>query len=202
MSLKEFILASGNVHKAEEFSEIFPNSMKIIAAPNSIEVIEDGDTFTENAFKKAKAYFDHFKKPTLADDSGLTIESMPEILGVQSARFAPDLLSYKEKNLYLLDLLKKQQGLNRRAYFTCVLCFYLSPDEVYFFEGRVLGQIAETPSGDAGFGYDPIFVPERPENDGLTLAQLPEWKKEFSHRARASKSAIQFFKESVDKVSK
>lgn len=200
--MKEFILASGNPHKAEEFSELFPHSLKVLPSPKSIEVVEDGLTFTENAFKKAKAYFDYFKKPSLADDSGLTVEALPEILGVQSARFAPHLPTYKEKNLYLLDLLKNLKPTERKAYFTCVLCFYLGPNEVYFFEGRVHGIIGDSPKGEAGFGYDPIFVPDRSENDGLTLAQLPDWKKEFSHRARACKSALQFFKESVDKPSK
>jgi XTP/dITP diphosphohydrolase len=84
----------------------------------------------------------------------------------------------------------------RAAYFACTLCFYISPDEVYFFEGRVHGTIGHELKGGHGFGYDPIFVPERKENDGLTLAELPEWKNENSHRARAVQSALSFFKES------
>jgi XTP/dITP diphosphohydrolase len=200
--MREFILASGNPHKAEEFKVLFPHSINISSAPEQLEVTEDGLTYTENSLKKAEAYFNKFKKPTLADDSGLTIESMPEILGVQSARFAPEFSSYKDKNLYLLELMKNLKDEDRNAYFTCILCFYLSPLEIFFFEGRVQGKIGYEIRGDKGFGYDPIFIPERSENDGLSLAQLPEWKQSFSHRARAAKSALQFFKENVDKVIK
>jgi len=201
MSL-DLILASSNPHKAEEFSELFSGIIKIQPAQSALEVDEDGQTFTENAFKKAKAYFDVFKKPSLADDSGLTLEGMPDILGVQSARFAPQLKTYTEKNQYLLQILEQENIQNRRAYFSCVLCFYLSPQEVYFFEGRLHGKIGSLPKGSDGFGYDPIFVPDRAENDELSLAELKDWKKDFSHRAKASKSALQFFKESVDKLNK
>lgn len=198
--MKSYILASGNAHKAEEFKELFKDVIVVAPAPRSIEVDETGKTFTENAFLKAEAYYKTFKTPTLADDSGLTIEALPDILGVQSARFAPELTRYADKNQRLLEMLKKVE--NRSAYFTCVLCFYLSPDEVYFFEGRVVGKIGSEIKGAHGFGYDPIFIPERKEEDGLSLAELPEWKNQFSHRAKASQAALQFFKESMDKTRK
>lgn len=194
------ILASGNAHKAEEFKELFHGYLLVSPAPQTIEVDETGRTFTENAFLKAKAYFETFKTPALADDSGLVVEALPDILGVQSARFAPELPSYKDKCEKLLKLLDSHA--DRSAYFVCVLCFYLSADEVYFFEGRVHGHIGSSLKGDKGFGYDPVFVPERKENDGKSLAELAEWKNEFSHRARATQSALQFFKESIDKVQK
>ncbi|WPU65193.1 RdgB/HAM1 family non-canonical purine NTP pyrophosphatase [Peredibacter starrii] len=198
--MTSFILASGNAHKAEEFRDLFSGVLTVTAAPKTLEVDETGKTYTENAFLKAKAYFETYGVPALADDSGLNIESLPDILGVQSARFAPELPNYADKGLKVIELLKDKD--NRRAYFVCVLCFYLSPDEVYFFEGRVHGEIGFELKGDQGFGYDPIFIPERRENDGLTLAQLPEWKNEFSHRAKASQAALQFFKESIDKTRK
>jgi XTP/dITP diphosphohydrolase len=100
----------------------------------------------------------------------------------------------------LIELLNRSHK-DRKAYFVCVLCFYLSPDEIYFFEGRVQGVIGEELKGEKGFGYDPIFIPERKENDKKSLAELPEWKNEFSHRAKAAQSALEFFKESVDKTS-
>jgi XTP/dITP diphosphohydrolase len=195
-----FILASGNAHKAEEFKELFLGTLTVTAAPKTLEVDEIGKTYTENAFLKAKAYYDTFKVPTLADDSGLNIEALPEILGVQSARFAPELPSYADKCRKLIELVETKE--NRNAYFVCVLCFYLSPEEVYFFEGRVHGVIGTELRGDQGFGYDPIFIPERKEQDGKSLAQLPEWKNEFSHRAKASQTALHFFKESMDKTRK
>ncbi len=198
--MNSFILASGNAHKAQEFKELFGKTLIVDAAPDSIPVDETGKTFTENAFLKAEAYFKKFNKPALADDSGLVLEGMPDLLGVQSARFAPELGSYQDKCQRLLELFKERGIDNRDAYFVCVLCFYVSPDETYFFEGRVHGTIGNDYKGEHGFGYDPIFIPERKENDGKSLAELPEWKNEFSHRAKAVHSALSFFKESVDKI--
>ncbi|HXH30914.1 MAG TPA: RdgB/HAM1 family non-canonical purine NTP pyrophosphatase [Bacteriovoracaceae bacterium] len=198
--MKTYLLASGNAHKAEEFRALFGNVLSIEAAVKTLEVDETGLTFTENALLKAKAYYDTYKVPALADDSGLIIEALPDLLGVQSARFAPDLKDYKEKCSRLLEMMSTKS--NRGAYFVCVLCFYNSPDEIYFFEGRLSGVIGGEASGSGGFGYDPIFIPERKENDGKTLAELPEWKNEFSHRARAVQAALQFFKESIDKTQK
>ena len=198
--MKSFLLASGNGHKAEEFKELFSGEVQVSAAAKTLEVDETGKTFSENAYLKAKAYYDTFKLPTLADDSGLVLEDFPELLGVQSARFAPELPDYNSKCQLLLKTYQDKPGASRAAYFVCVLCFYISPDETYFFEGRVHGEIGLELKGDKGFGYDPIFIPERKENDGKTLAQLPEWKNEFSHRAKAVQSALLFLKESVDKI--
>ncbi len=196
--MKSFLLASGNAHKAEEFKELFEGILTINPAPQTLEVDETGKTYTENAFLKAKAYYDTYKTPALADDSGLNIESLPDILGVQSARFEPELKDYSDKCKKVIELLSTKDS--RAAYFVCVLCFYLSPDEIYFFEGRVVGSIAFELKGEKGFGYDPIFIPERKELDGKSLAELPEWKNEFSHRAKASQAALHFFKESMDKT--
>ncbi len=189
--MKSFLLASGNAHKAEEFKELFASTLNVSVAPKTLEVNETGETFTENAFLKAKAYYDAYKVPALADDSGLNIEELPDILGVQSARFAPELKDYRDKNLRLIELLKGKAS--RNAHFVCVLCFYLSPEEVYFFEGRVHGKIGLEIKGDKGFGYDPVFIPDRKEDDGLSLAELPEWKNENSHRAKAVLASLLFF---------
>ncbi len=195
-----FLLASGNAHKAEEFKELFQGLMTISPAPATLPVEESGKTFAENAFLKAKAYAEAYKVPALADDSGLVVEALPDILGVQSARFMPELTDYKDKCRRLLELLKGTE--DRSAYFVCVLCFYVSADEIYFFEGRVHGAIGGDLRGEHGFGYDPVFVPTRAEQDGKSLAELPEWKNEFSHRAKASQAALLFFKESIDKSMK
>ncbi len=194
--MRKFLLASGNQHKAEEFKELFHGEIQINPAPGSVEVDETGKTFAENALLKAKAYFDIYKVPTLADDSGLVLEAFPEILGVQSARFAPELKEYSLKCQKLIDLYDEKKPSTQSAYFICVLCFHISADEIYFFEGRVHGQIGRKIQGTHGFGYDPIFIPERKENDGHTLAELPDWKNEFSHRAKASLAALNFFRSS------
>ncbi|MES2528177.1 MAG: non-canonical purine NTP pyrophosphatase [Bdellovibrionota bacterium] len=198
--MKTFLLASGNKHKAEEFKELFEGKMGVYASPGTLEVDETGKTFTENALIKAKAYFDVYKVPTLADDSGLVLEAFPDLLSVQSARFAPDLKEYSDKCNRILELYREKNPTTRNAYFVCVLCFYYSDDEYYFFEGRVHGVIGERLQGSKGFGYDPIFIPERKENDGATLAELPEWKNEFSHRAKASRAALGFFQQPADRT--
>src|SRR5690606_11040443 len=112
--MKSFLLASGNAHKAEEFSELFSGTMEVIPSPTSIEVDETGQTFIENAFLKAQAYFEAYGKPSLADDSGLVINALPELLGVQSARFAPDLPDYKDKCRRVIELLSDKN--DRSAY--------------------------------------------------------------------------------------
>ncbi len=196
--MKTFLLASGNKHKAEEFKELFHGQLIVNASPGTLEVDETGKTFTENALLKAKAYFEVYKVPTLADDSGLILDAFPELLGVRSARFEPELKDYSQKCDRILDLYREKNPPTRNAYFVCVLCFYFSQEEYYFFEGRVHGTIGEKISGVDGFGYDPIFIPERKENDGATLAELPVWKNEFSHRAKASRTALAFFQQSKD----
>lgn len=187
-----FILASGNTHKAEEFATLFKDSNVIVkAASSKLEVVEDGTTFQENAFKKAQAYYEEYKKPVLSDDSGINVEALPEELGIYSARFGGEGLTDRQRAELLLEKLAGNE--KRNAYFTCVLCFYISPEEIYFFEGRMEGEISDSYVGDGGFGYDPIFSPKA--FPGKTVAQLEEWKNENSHRAKAVEAAVKFFKE-------
>lgn len=188
----KFILASGNPKKAAEFSELFsPEIIEISPAASKLDVIENGTSYWENALLKAKAYFDHFGVPSLSDDSGLNVALLPGELGIHSARFGGEGLDDAGRSRLLLD---KLDGIsNRDAYFSCVLCFYLGPDNVYFFEGRLNGSISDKMSGTAGFGYDPVFIPEK--NPGKSLSEDPEWKKLNSHRAQACKFGEDFFKD-------
>ncbi len=188
----EFILASSNEHKAEELNELLNISGTTIQpSKRKIDVVEDGSTFQENALKKAQAYYNEFKNPTVADDSGLVIPARTDILGIYSARYAPEHESYTDKNQALIKDISELSGEERNAYFACYLCFYISPEEIYFFEGRVHGVIASELKGDGGFGYDPIFLPEG--QSGKSLAELSEWKMTNSHRAKACKAAVKFF---------
>ncbi|WP_127718376.1 non-canonical purine NTP pyrophosphatase [Halobacteriovorax sp. HLS] len=189
----KFILASGNTHKAQEFSELLdPNILEVSAASEKLEVEENGVSYNENAFLKAKAYYDRFQLPVLSDDSGLNVAAIPNELGIHSARFGGDGLTDKDRALLLLEKMKNID--NRDANFTCVLCFYLNPQEIFFFEGRLQGKIGREYLGEHGFGYDPIFHGLGPFED-QTVAQVPEWKHENSHRSKACKSALKFFKE-------
>lgn len=188
----EFILASSNAHKAEEFNALLKGSgINIVPAAEKVDIIEDGHTFAENAFKKAEGYFEKFGTPCVADDSGLVIEAMPKIMGIHSARFAPEFDDYKDKNRELLATMSELKGPERSAYFVCNMCFYLSEDEIFFFEGRVHGEIAYDATGSDGFGYDPVFLPEG--KDGKSLAELHEWKMKNSHRSKATSAAVKFF---------
>lgn len=191
--MHNFLLATGNAHKSEEFNKIFDSKIICVSsAPSKLEVVEDGQTFFDNALIKARAYYDKFQKPILSDDSGLCVEALPNELAVQSARFGGEGLNDKDRALLLLEKMKDQD--NRKAYFVCVLCFYLDPKNIFYFEGRMEGIIASSYEGEHGFGYDPVFKPlSAPHN--LSVAQLPEWKDENSHRARACKQAQIFFRE-------
>lgn len=187
----EFMLATGNVHKVEEIQDLFKGStIQVVKAPESLDIMETGQTFSENAYLKAYGYFQNFKRPVVADDSGLVVEALPEDLGVYSARFGGEGLSHHDRCLLLLEKMKGVE--NRRAYFICVLCCYLSPEESYFFEGRLEGTIGHEMRGTGGFGYDPLFHPKNgPE--GKALAELVDWKQLNSHRALASQLVQKFF---------
>lgn len=187
----ELILASGNEHKALEFSELFDSKiMTVKAAPHKIEVVEDGTSYFENAHLKAQAYYKEFKVPVLADDSGLDVEALPDDLGIYSARFGGAGLLDKDRALLLLQKMSDKN--KREAHFTCVLCVYLNEKEIFYFEGRMDGNIAYAYRGEGGFGYDPVFIPTESEG-GQTVAELGALKSEISHRAIATKLAQKFF---------
>ena len=192
--MNKFILASGNPHKVEELCRFLSPTLTIGPPPQSLEVIEDGDSFEANSLKKALAYFKRFQYSALADDSGIVVEGLPTELGIYSARFGGEGLSDEQRGRRLLEKLEGQS--NRRAYFICYLCFYLSPQEIFFFEGRLNGTIAHHYRGHHGFGYDPVFIPDGVENE-CTLAECPEWKDQNSHRAQACHAAKCFFKSMI-----
>ena len=187
----ELILASGNAHKAEEFNDLFdPKLISVKAAPEKIDVVEDGTSYFENALLKARAYYEKFKVPVIADDSGLNVAALPEELGIHSARFGGDGLKDRDRAELLL---KKMDGVSTRvAFFSCVLCVYFNEKEIFYFEGRMAGMIAYSYRGSTGFGYDPVFIPTEKSEEGLTVAELHEWKQKNSHRAIAVGFAQKF----------
>ncbi len=186
----EIILASQNQGKVDELmSYVNDAKISLVLAPESLNVPEIGETFQQNAIIKASAYYEKFKRPILSDDSGLCLEAFPEIMGVDTANYRSDLKSSKEKCKALLDFFEQKNEKNRKASFICHLCLFISPKEIFFFEGVMQGSISFEILGDTGFGYDPIFIPEGKTE---TLAQLPEWKKEHSHRAKSAKALRDF----------
>ena len=189
------ILASSNEHKRVELSQLLDQSLlQISLHTETLEVEETGDSFTENALLKAEAYFKRFNTPVLADDSGLIVIDLPNELGIHSARFGGDGLNDRDRYELLLKKLNEIPDSKREAYFICLLCFFLNPKEIFFFEGRLSGKIAYQASGSKGFGYDPVFLPHA--LNGQSLAENPEFKAQNSHRAVACRAAKDFFSRS------
>ncbi|HEY8239897.1 MAG TPA: RdgB/HAM1 family non-canonical purine NTP pyrophosphatase, partial [Kiritimatiellia bacterium] len=149
--------------------------------PEVPEVIEDGNTFEENAIKKAVALAQATGLWSLADDSGLEVDALNSAPGVYSARYAGEPVSYSANNAKLLHELTGQ--VNRRARFRCAIALGSPRAQARVVDGRCEGHIANSVRGSLGFGYDPLFVPE---GFTQTFAEMdPRTKNEISHRARA-----------------
>jgi XTP/dITP diphosphohydrolase len=185
--LKKLIFASRNRGKIKEIQAMLADLGIALHSlddfPNIPEIVEDGETFLENAFKKARTVAELTGENVLADDSGLEVKVLKGAPGIHSSRYAG---SEADDGKNIRKLLKAMRGVppeGREAAFRCVLVLFLSDGHYETFEGRWEGRIAEAPRGQGGFGYDPVFyLPE----SGLTVAELsPEVKNAISHRARA-----------------
>lgn len=160
---------------------------------NTPEPEETGVTFAENAVLKAVYYSKKTGLAALADDSGLEVEALGGAPGVYSARYAGANASDAEKIFKLLQELKDSKSENRAARFVCAVALTNQTGEVILqAEGICCGKIAFAPSGENGFGYDPVFIP-----DGFdrTFGELSgEVKSSLSHRARAIEKIIRFLR--------
>ena len=199
------VMATRNAHKVAEIRQMLPGNIRLLSQvdfPNAPSVIEDAETFAGNATKKAEAFLYWLTtlghQPTdlsnasffvLADDSGLEVDALDGAPGVHSARFAaadphgtensPDAAN----NAKLIRLLADVAPEKRTARFRCVLALSSKGMPVRIFDGACEGRMAIVPSGGAGFGYDPLFVPE---DCAQSFAELGESvKNKISHRARA-----------------
>jgi len=188
---RKIIFATKNLGKVREVSHIIGDKdfelLSLDDFNNVGEVIEDGKTFEENAIKKAMYFFDMFRIPILADDSGLVVEQLEGEPGVLSARYAGVTATDEESNQKLISkllLLPKPH----KAKFVCSAVFYDGKNMLKA-EDEVVGQVIHEPRGTNGFGYDPIFLfPEL----NKTMAELPEEiKNTISHRAHAAQKACQ-----------
>ncbi|MFA7075916.1 MAG: RdgB/HAM1 family non-canonical purine NTP pyrophosphatase [Candidatus Izemoplasmatales bacterium] len=180
--MKEIIIASANPGKIKEYQNAL-NDYKLYSMIDlgvNVEIEETGITFQENALIKAKALYDLYQKPVLADDSGIIVKSLPNELGVKSKRFSKE--ESDEENIRLL-LKKLKNKIDRSAYFITVICLYINPFDIRYFEGRTEGLIIEHPRGKNGFGYDPIFLVNGTDK---TYAELNlNEKQNLSHRGKA-----------------
>ena len=179
------VLATRNAGKTREIREFlrdFPVEIKNLDDFGPIPPVEeDGATFDENAYKKASFTAKVLGLPALADDSGLEVEALGGAPGVHSARYAGPHATDAENNA---KLLRKMEGeTNRAAVFVCVISLAVPSGAALTYEARCEGLIAEAPSGNKGFGYDPLFY-YPPLN--RTFAQLSaEEKNRVSHRGKA-----------------
>ena len=189
-SIKQLIFATNNNHKLTELSAAVNKSF-ILKSLSDIgfneDIPEPFDTLEDNALAKVRYLHERYRINCFADDTGLEIEALNGAPGVFSARFAGDQKDSEANMQKVLDLL---QGIdNRKARFRTVIALNYDNKE-YLFEGVVNGKIIKERTGDMGFGYDPIFVP-----DGFdtTFAQMDiDVKNQISHRGRATAKLIEF----------
>lgn len=190
----DFVLASNNAHKVEEFRAVFnPYGINVYSLKDlqiQTDPEETGTTFEENALIKAEAVARYTDKIVIADDSGLEIRALEGFPGIHSARFMKD-HPYEEKFSAIQEMLKGKE--DRTANFNCTIAVLHLEDRPLFFVGKVFGFIAEAPSGSAGFGYDPIFYyPEA----GKTFAECSsDEKNRVSHRGAALGKLLSYLKE-------
>ena len=182
---RPLVLATGNEGKIIEIRKMlspFSVAIKSLKDFGPIPpVVEDGDTFEENAYKKAHFTAKVLGFPALADDSGLTVEALEGAPGVHSARYAGENASDRER---ILKLLKAMEGMeDRRAAFVCLIAIAVPRGPALIYEGRCEGVLTHEPKGENGFGYDPLFYYPPLKR---TFAQLStEEKNRVSHRGKA-----------------
>ena len=190
------VIASTNPGKTAEIKDLltdFPIYIKSLDDFGPIPpVVEDGETFDENAYKKASFVSRVLGLPALADDSGLVVEALDGAPGVYSARYAGENASDAQRCAKLLAAMKGKT--NRRAAFNCVISIAVPTGPALTYEASCEGLILETPVGENGFGYDPIFY-------------YPPFKKTFAELTRQQKSrvshrgkALRELKDEFDKV--
>lgn len=180
----KLVLASGNAGKVREYRELLSDTaFEVVAWGHDVE--EAGETYAENARLKAEAAIAEMHLPTLGDDSGVEVDALGGFPGIRSARLGP---TQKERTAILLARL---QGTPRpwTARFTCTIALAAPGRPVQYFEGECRGELVPEWRGEAGFGYDPIFLVP---GTGKTFGEMPpEEKRKYSHRANAVRAMLE-----------
>ena len=184
------LFASNNRHKASEIEQILGEKYRIQTLEDAginITIPEPHDSFHQNAFEKSSTITRITGKNCFSEDSGLEVRALGGDPGVRSARYAHDNATDEEN---IQHLLKKLSGNTLRiAQFKTVISLQFN-GESHFFEGSCLGKILESPRGNQGFGYDPIFVPD---GDTRSFGEMTmEEKSKFSHRKKAVEQLVTF----------
>jgi len=192
--MKEIFIATSNIDKVKEFEQMLKplgyDVKSLLDLDETIEIVEDGSTFEENAYIKAKKVYDVLHCEVISDDSGLCVNAMHGAPGVHSARFMGHDTPYHAKNSYILSEIKGKK--DRGAQFVCVICHIKKDGSYQTYRGVCEGEIAYKIEGDHGFGYDPIFYypPFK-----TTLANVSETEKNHvSHRGMALKLLLEDLK--------
>ena len=200
----KLVLATRNEGKAREIGEILQdqNGIELLSLrsyPDAPDVVEDGNTYEENAIKKASTLAKYTGHITIADDSGLEVDALDGAPCVHSARYAGEDASDQDRILKLLDALQNIPDDQRSGRFTCTVAIASPLAQVRVVQGVCEGRIIRTPRGESGFGYDPVFVPVGYDN---TFAELgDEVKNRISHRAKALDKARKLLSEMTLKKS-
>lgn len=195
----QIVLASSNKGKIKEIKKLLPKHEVVAYSEllGSFEIIEDGNSFKENAIIKAKTVDKKLKENgyknyiVIADDSGITVPLLNNEPGIYSARYAKENATDKENNQKIIKNLKQQNISITDAYYTACLAIVYKSD-IYTTHGWLYGSIIDEQRGENGFGYDPLFIPK---NHQQTLGELDEsLKKDIGHRAKALNLALKIIK--------
>ncbi|MEM8620320.1 MAG: RdgB/HAM1 family non-canonical purine NTP pyrophosphatase [Actinomycetota bacterium] len=182
------VCASANPDKVAEIQAILGDAIELAPRPAEVpDVVEDADTLLGNARLKAAAIGAATGEPAVADDTGLEVEALDGAPGVYSARYAGEGCTYADNVAKLLAELGDHA--DRAARFRTVAIVVWPDGSETAVEGECRGRISRAPTGDGGFGYDPIFVPD--DGDGRTFAELNAAEKHsVSHRGRAFRALL------------
>jgi len=191
----DIVLATRNKKKIGEMKRITKDMMSISILtlddfPGCPEVVEDGETFEENATKKARAVAAFTGKAALADDSGLEVHALEGAPGILSARFAGKEADDRKNTERLLFEMRSVSMENRGARFVCCIALAFPDGSIRTFQGYAEGTIGTEARGSRGFGYDPVFFPEGHKR---TFAEMDDIEKDsLSHRGKALREVHKF----------
>ncbi len=192
--MQELVIASNNKGKIKEIKEMV-TGIQLLSLRDidfTAEIEEPYDTFKENAHIKANTIHQLSGKNVFADDSGICVNALNGAPGVHSARYGGEPRTDGANNSKLLEELEGKN--DRSAYYKAVICL-IWYGEVHYFEGTCEGTILEAPSGEGGFGYDPLFVPDGYDKSFAEFAS--EEKNAISHRGKAVRAMVAFLNEQV-----
>ena len=192
----KLVIATNNQGKVREIKEMLEplgyEPVSLRDAGIDIEVVEDGETFAENAHKKAAAGYEICHCPVIADDSGLEVDFLGGAPGIYSARYAGENATDEQRINKILSELEGVDMSMRTARFICSIYCILDDETEYSVRGTLEGHIGTEPLGSNGFGYDPIFMVDEETSVAMLSA---EEKNRISHRASAIKQLTDILSE-------